>query len=109
MPAESQSLPPGFPSDVPLYSKGGAPSLIETYFERSSGVVEYQVSFLTKDSQGDVIKSYEDEFKKKGWDTREPKGTSRQDFALALAFTDRRQIEGTVSVDTFEEEASTRR
>ena len=76
---------------------------IETYFERSPGVTEYSISFLTKSSQGDVIKAYQDDFTKKGWDTREPKSSSK-DFALAIAFTDNKQIEGTVSVDTFEKD-----
>jgi len=103
VPADSHSLPPGFPSDVPLYDKGGKPTVIETYFERSSGMVEYSLSFLTKASQGDVIKAYQDEFKKKGWDTRDPKSTSR-DFSLGLAFTNNKEIEGTVAVDTFEKD-----
>jgi len=103
VPADSHSLPPGFPSDVTLYDKGGKPNVIETYFERGSGVVDYSISFLTKGSQGDVIKAYQDEFKKKGWETREPK-TSTRDFALGLAFTNNKEIEGTVSVDTYEKD-----
>jgi hypothetical protein len=103
VPTDSHSLPPGFPSDVTLYDKGGTPNVIETYFERSSGKVEYSVSFLTKGSQSDVIKAYDDAFKKKGWDTREPKSSSR-DFSLGLAFTNNKEIEGTVSVDTFEKD-----
>jgi hypothetical protein len=100
---ESHSLPPGFPSDITLYDKGGKPNVVETYFERSSGNIDYSVSFLTKGSQGDVIKSYQDEFKKKNWETREPKSSS-SDFALAIAFTNSKDIEGTVSVDTFEQD-----
>ena len=99
----SAALPPGFPSEVPMYTKSGEPVVIETYFERSPGVTEYSISYLTKGSQGDVIKHYDDEFKKKSWETREPRQSSG-DFALALAFSDRKQIEGTVSVDTFEKD-----
>jgi len=103
--SDSHSLPPGFPSDITLYDKGGKPTVIETYFERSSGNVDYSLSFLTKASQGDIIKSYTDDFTKKGWDTREPKSSSR-DFALGLAFTNNKDIEGTVQVDTFEQDQS---
>jgi hypothetical protein len=102
---DSHSLPPGFPSEVTLYDKGGKPTVIESYFERSSGNIDYSVSFLTKGSQGDVIKAYQDEFKKKNWDTQEPKSSSR-DFALGLMFTNNKEIEGTVSVDTFEQDGS---
>lgn len=102
---DSYSLPPGFPGDITLYDKGGKPVVVETYFERSSGNVEYSVSFLTKGSQGDVIKAYQAEFEKKKWETREPKSSSR-DFALAIAFSNGRDIEGTVSVDTFEKDGS---
>lgn len=102
---DSHSLPPGFPSDVTLYDKGGKPTVIETYFERSSGNVDYSVSFLTKASQADVIKYYQDDFTKKGWDTREPKSSSK-DFSLGLAFTNNKELEGTVSVDTFEQDSS---
>jgi hypothetical protein len=101
---ESHTLPPGFPSEVPLYTKSDKPVIIETYFERSSGVTEYSVSYLTRGTQGDVIKSYQDELTKKGWETREPKTTNRNDFSLGLAFSDKKQIEGTVSVDTFEKD-----
>jgi hypothetical protein len=103
---ESYALPSGFPSDVPLYDKSGKPIVIETYFERSPGVTEYSASFLTKGSQGDVIRFYEDELKKKGWEIREPPSQSSRDFALARAFTDNKQIQGTVSVDTFEKDSA---
>jgi hypothetical protein len=102
---DSHSLPPGFPADITLYDKGGKPTVIETYFERSSGNVDYSISFLTKASQNDVIKSYQDDFTKKGWDMRDPKSSSK-DFALGLAFTNNKELEGTVSVDTFEQDGS---
>jgi hypothetical protein len=103
---ESHSLPPGFPSDITLYDKGGKPTVIETYFERSSGNADYSVSFLTKASQGDVIKTYTDDLQKKGFQTREPPSSPSRDFALAIAFSNQKDIEGTVSVDTFEDDSA---
>jgi hypothetical protein len=103
---QGYNLPKGFPTDLPLYDKGGKPVVIETYLERSPGSTEYSVSYITKASQGDVIKYYEEELQKKGWETREPPASSSRDFALARAFSDGKQIQGSVSVDTFERDGS---
>jgi hypothetical protein len=106
VPSESRSVPAGFPSDVPVY-KGKAPSVVtDTYMERSPGGVNYIVSFITKDSQDDVLSYYKSEFGKKGWTVSDSKDKNKG-FAIAIDFDDGgKKTSGSVATDSFEKDNS---
>jgi hypothetical protein len=100
----SRPLPPGFPSDIPVYEQDEGTIVLDTYFERGQGGQFFALTFLTRDSQDDVIGFYTDEFGGRGWTTRDtsPGGTS---FAVSMEFSDNNQtLSGQVSADAFEED-----
>ena len=102
----SKPLPAGFPSDVPVYEHDQGTVVLDTYFERAQGGQFFAVTFLTKDSQDDVIKFYTDEFGGRGWTTTDtsPGGTS---FAESIEFADKNQtLSGQVSADSFADDAA---
>jgi len=102
----TRPLPPGFPKDVPIYSERDS-VILDTYFERQPGGQVFLVSFLTRDSQDDVIKFYTDEFKGRGWTTRDSTSTSSSSFAQSLDFSDTNQsLHGSVTADTFENDSA---
>ncbi|MPZ49020.1 MAG: hypothetical protein GEU75_06890 [Dehalococcoidia bacterium] len=103
----SRPLPPGFPSDIPIY-KGGAESVVlDTYIQKSGGNNNYIVSFLTKDSNVDVVDFYRGEFQKRGW-TITDSAAEGSSFAIGIDFNDGQQAEisGTVSADSFADDAT---
>jgi hypothetical protein len=102
----SRPLPPGFPSDIPVYEHGQGTIVLDTYFERAQGGQFFAVTFLTKDSSDEVIDFYTDEFGGRGWTTSDtsPGGTS---FAVSLDFADKdRTVSGQISADSFEDDAA---
>jgi hypothetical protein len=103
----SRPLPPGFPSDIPIYKgRGGRDSIVlDTTFQRGGGGLNFYVSFLTKDSQDDVVEFYRSEFKKRGWIVTDAAADANS-FVLGIDFNDgqRREISGTISADAFEDD-----
>jgi hypothetical protein len=102
----SRPLPPGFPSDIPVYEQEDGSIVLDTYFERAQGGQFFAVTFLTKDSQDDVIGFYTDEFGGRGWTTTDtsPGGTS---FAVSIEFADKEQtLSGQISADSFEDDSA---
>ena len=102
----SRPLPAGFPSDVPVYQQDQGTVVLDTYFERAQGGQLFAVTFLTKDSQDQVIDFYKNDFGGKGWTTTDtsPGGTS---FAVSMDFSDKNQtLSGQISADSFENDSS---
>jgi hypothetical protein len=62
----TKPLPPGFPSNVPIYGADSGTVVRDTYFERGQGGQAFIVTFLTPDSQDDVIDFYTEEFRDRG-------------------------------------------
>jgi hypothetical protein len=105
----TKPLPPNFPSDVPIYQgKNGRESVVtDTAFQRAPGGSSYAVSFLTRDSQDDVIAAYRGEFEGKGWEVVDSE-TADTGFQLGIDFQDgpRQLVQGTVLADVFDADAS---
>ena len=102
---QSFPMPPGFPSDVPVYEAGKGTTVIDSFFQRGQGGKVFQVVFLTKANQDDVISYYTKEFEGRGWTTTDtsPGGTS---FAVSIDFSDvDKTVTGQVSADTFVDDA----
>jgi len=101
----TRPLPPGFPKDVPIYSERDS-VILDTYFERQPGGQVFLVSFLTRDSQDDVMKFYTDEFANRGWTTNDSTSSSNS-FALSLDFSDgNKSLQGSVTADVFENDSA---
>ena len=103
---QSRKLPPGFPSDIPVY-KGSDSVVVDTYIQKGAGASNFIISFLTKDSQVDVLSFYRQEFQKRGW-TVTDSDQEASSFALGIDFSDgqRQEISGSVTADTFEDDAA---
>jgi hypothetical protein len=99
---KSRSLPPGFPNDIPIYG-GNSSTVIETIFERGPGATNYLVSFLTNDSQNDVVRFYESEFERRGWRVTD---ADVRGFMMGIDFMDgpAGDLQGTVYADLFEDD-----
>jgi hypothetical protein len=80
----------------------------DTYFERGQGGRNFIVTYLTKDSQGDVLSFYRDEFGKRGWTVNDGTTSSSSRFAISIDFNDgnRGEISGSVRADAFEDDSS---
>jgi len=102
----SRPLPPGFPNDIPIYKATEGTTVIETGFQRGQGGQLFLVTFLTKDSQDDVIEFYTQEFEKRGWNVNE--GVLDTNFALGIDFDDgpSQGITGSVNADNFDDDES---
>jgi hypothetical protein len=102
----SRTLPPGFPDDVPIY-EGDASVVLETAIQRSAGNNIFFISFLTKDSQTDVLNFYRRDFQGKGWTVTDSDLTANN-FSLGIDFQDgvRQEISGSVAADSFAEDSS---
>jgi hypothetical protein len=100
----SKPLPPGFPNDIPIYKSTEGTVVIETGFQRGQGGQLFLVTFLTKDSQDDVIDFYTSEFEKRGWNVNP--GVLDTNFALGIDFDDgpTQGITGSVNADSFDED-----
>ena len=103
----SRTLPPGFPSDVPIYKGKEASTVTETFFQRGSGTTTFIITFLTKNSQDDVVDFYRDAFEKKGW-TVTDSAIGNRGFQISIDFSDgsAQEIQGSIRADSFEDDAS---
>jgi hypothetical protein len=103
---ESRKLPPGFPSDIPVYESSES-VVVDTYIQKGAGASTYIITFLTKDSQVDVLDFYRQDFQKRGWTVTDSEQESSS-FALGIDFSDgqRQAISGSVTADTFEDDGS---
>ncbi len=108
---KSRDLPPGFPSDMPIYKGKGESTVISTYYERGAGSTNFLVSFLTKDSQDDIVAFYRKEFQTRRWTVTDSKPTRSSSFVLGIDFTDgpKQLIQGSVNTDSFQDDADYRR
>jgi hypothetical protein len=99
----TRPLPIGFPEDIPIYQGSEASVILDTYFERGQGGQAFIVTFLTRDTQDDVIEFYRDEFEARGWVVSDS-GVSSSSFALAIEFDDgpAQSVSGSITADTFE-------
>lgn len=105
--SRSRALPPDFPNDIPIYGGKQSESVVtDSYFERNAGSRNFYVSFLTKDSQDDVLGFYRSEFEKRGWTVGDSK-TQNRGFTLSIDFSDgsKQEVMGTVTADTFQDDA----
>lgn len=100
----SRPLPPGFPNDIPIYRQNDS-TIIQTIFERGPGATSFLVSFLTRDSQNDVIRFYTNEFERRGWSVTNAQGA--RGFVLGIDFSDgaRQNVQGSVYADLFEQDS----
>jgi hypothetical protein len=100
------ALPPGFPADIPIFKGREATTVTETYFERGPGTISYLITFLTKQSQDDVIDFYKDEFKKRGWQVTDTPPSSNSRFELNIDFVDgpRQEVQGSIRADSFDDD-----
>jgi hypothetical protein len=103
----TRSLPVGFPDDIPIYEGAEQSIILDTYFERGQGGRAFIVTFLTKDSQDQVIEFYREEFEGRGWVVSDA-GVSSTSFALAIEFDDgpTQTVSGSISADSFEDDPS---
>jgi hypothetical protein len=101
----TRPLPVGFPEEVPVYEGAEQTVILDTYFERGQGGQAFIVTFLTRDSQDEVINFYRSEFEGRGWNVSDS-GVSSTSFALAIEFDDgdAQSISGTVTADSFEDD-----
>jgi hypothetical protein len=103
----SRALPPGFPNDVPIYDGRDDSVVVDTYVQRGGGGTNYLVTFLTKDSQRDILSFYRQEFQRRGW-TVTDSDTTENSFATGIDFSDgpQNQLTGTITIDSYEEDSS---
>jgi hypothetical protein len=101
-------MPPGFPSDIPVYEGREKSTVTQSSWARGSGVTSFQVAFVTKNSDVDVIDYYRKEFEKRGWQVKDGTPLSARDFSLSLDFQDsvRQQVQGTIRADAHPEDGA---
>jgi len=104
---QTRQLPAGFPDDIPIYEGAEESIVLDTYFERGQGGRAFIVTFLTRDSQNDVIDFYREEFEERGWVVSDA-GVAEASFALAIEFDDGPDdsVSGSISADSFEDDPS---
>ena len=104
---QSKPLPPGFPEGVPIYGTDGGTIVIDSYFQRGQGGQLFAVTFLTQDSQDDVIAYYRGEFEGKNWTVTDSTETDTTSFAVGIEFDDGEEtLNGQITADTYEEDAA---
>ncbi len=105
-PGASHDLPTGFPNDVPIYRGKNPTTVTETYFQRGAGGTNFVVTFVTRDSQDDVVDFYKREFQKLGWQVSDSTQPTRG-FQVQIEFNDgsRQQIQGTLNADALEQDS----
>jgi hypothetical protein len=108
VPTISKPLPQNFPNDVPIY-KGDSNSIVrETYFQREGGQNTFLITFLTRDSDLDVIDFYTKEFQGRGWTVKDGE-TQPGDTALSIDFDDAKttpEVQGSIRAEAFAGDAS---
>ncbi len=102
---ESRPLPIGFPETVPIYDADET-LVIDSGFQRGQGGQLFFVTFLTLDSQDDVVEFYRDEFESQGWTVVDSTSTDVTSFAVRIEFDDGGEsVSGQVTADTYAEDA----
>ncbi len=103
----SKPLPPGFPSDIPLYNGKQPSTVIETYLDASSGSPSFLVSSLTKDDKTQVMDYYKGELQKRGWTVTDSTDPS-QGPGVGVDFNDAagQQLSGSIHADAFNQDPS---
>jgi hypothetical protein len=105
--AQSRPLPPGFPETVPIYGVDGETIVIDSYFQRGQGGQLFAVTFLTQDTQDDVIDYYKGEFAAQNWTVTDSTNTDTTSFAIGIEFDDGTDaLSGQLTADTYEEDAA---
>jgi hypothetical protein len=105
--SQSRPLPPGFPSEVPVYGSDNGSIVIDSYFQRGQGSQLFAITFVTKDSADDVINYYKDEMGAKNWTVTDSVPTETNTFAVGVDFDDGTgNLSGQITADTYEEDAS---
>ncbi len=103
---QSRPLPPGFPETVPIYGVDAGTIVIDSGFQRGQGGQLFAVTFLTLDTQDDVIDYYRGEFEAQNWMVVDSTGTDISSFAVGIEFEDDEQrVSGQLTADTFEDDA----
>jgi hypothetical protein len=105
-PGQTRSLPAGFPEDIPIYEGAEPTVILDTYLERGQGGRAFIVSFLTKDTQDQVIDYYRQEFEGRGWVVSDAAPSANTSFAVGIEFDDgpTQSVSGSVSADAFEQD-----
>ena len=96
----SRPLPRDFPSDIPIYEGS---TVIGTAYVTSPGNQDFLITFLSRDSQDEVIEYYREEFEARGWSVTDEPG---EGFGVSISFQDSAspEISGTIFADLFPEE-----
>jgi len=104
---QSRPLPPGFPESVPIYEADAETVVIDSYFQRGQGGQLFAVTFLTQDSQDDIIAYYRGEFEARNWTVTDSTNTDTTSFAVGIEFDDGEEsLSGQLTADTYEEDAA---
>ncbi len=104
---QSRPLPPNFPENVPIYGVDGGTIVIDSYSQRGQGGQLFAVTFLTQDSQDDVIAYYKGEFEAQNWTVTDSTNTDATSFSVGVDFDDGAgMLNGQLTADTYEEDAS---
>jgi len=104
---QSRPLPLNFPETVPIYGADGETIVIDSYSQRGQGGQLFAVTFLTQDSQDDVIDYYKGEFAAQNWEVTDSTNTDATSFAVGIEFDDGEEtLNGQLTADTYEEDAS---
>jgi hypothetical protein len=100
-------LPSRFPSDIPIYQGKNPSTIIDTFVQRAPGSTNYVITFLTTDSQDDVVEFYRREFQRLGWNVIDAQARPRS-FQLRIDFNDgsRQEVQGSVTADSFDKDAA---
>jgi hypothetical protein len=104
---QSRQLPPGFPESVSIYGADAESIVIDSFSQRGQGGQLFAVTFLTQDSQDDVINFYKGEFEAQNWTVTDSENTDTTSFAIGIEFDDGEEmLSGQLTADTYEEDAS---
>ena len=102
---ESRPLPAGFPETVPIYDADET-VVIDSGFQRGQGGQLFFVTFLTMDSQDDVVEFYRGDFESQGWTVVDSTNTDVTSFAVRIEFSDGvESVSGQVTADSYTEDA----
>lgn len=104
---QSRPLPLNFPETVPIYGAEGETIVIDSYSQRGQGGQLFAVTFLTQDTQDDVIAYYKGEFEAQNWEVTDSTNTDASSFAVGIEFDDGEEtLNGQLTADTYEEDAT---
>ncbi len=103
--SQSRQIPPDFPEEIPIYAGASETIVLDTYFQRGQGGRLFAVTFLTLDSQDDVIDFYTDQFTDLDWTVTTSTSTATTSFAIGIEFSDLDdRLQGEVTADVYEDD-----